>query len=203
MTHTHTCVCWSPLGTTCTCTTCTTVRESAAKRKRQVLWGSGCPLSQEVKAGRSEDRGRKSYPYPEMTCLWLIHLVSYSSPHVNSQGIRNLTGVWQAGLCHRGLLWGNSTYSCFVVLPMFRARNLFWSESVWSNCEVIIKNLLFSCEYTVLCSLATPGFVCFFVIFFLVRRQKQSFKRTVLVHFHCDPFVLLKNISHCYTLWDF
>ena len=138
--------------------------------------------------------GENLNPDPEMTCLWLIHLVSYTSPHVNSQGIKILTGVWRAGLCHRGLLWGNSTYSCFVVLPMFRARSLylFWSKSVWSNCEVIIKNLLFSCEYTVLCSSATPGFVCFFVIFFPVRRQKQSFKRTVLVHFHCDQCLLLK-----------
>lgn len=27
-------------------------------------------------------------PYPEMTCLRLIHRVSYTSPHVNSQGIK-------------------------------------------------------------------------------------------------------------------
>lgn len=54
MTRTHTCVCWLRRGTTKYCTTSTTARESADRRRWPAWWGSGCQSSREAKAGRSE-----------------------------------------------------------------------------------------------------------------------------------------------------
>uniref|UniRef100_G3NW16 Uncharacterized protein n=1 Tax=Gasterosteus aculeatus TaxID=69293 RepID=G3NW16_GASAC len=96
-TRTHTCVCWHPPGPTWPCTSCTTAKGSTAPSQRLPWWASGCPLSQEVKAGRSEDTG-------ERAPLWKKHLTlslcgrlvsSHTVPLMTSDAC--LTVVWPIG----------------------------------------------------------------------------------------------------------
>lgn len=79
MCRTLTCVCWHPPGTTWPYTTCTTAKESAAQKWRLKWWGSGCPLSQEEKAGRSEDRGETCNIYELVHKTLLTLLIGFHS----------------------------------------------------------------------------------------------------------------------------
>lgn len=189
MTHTHTCVCWHLPGTTWSCTTFTMARESAAQKKWLAWWGSGCRLSQEVKAGRSEDMGgynagRKSWLSSEMTYLWLIYLVSYNSTHVNSIGIN---------ICHHG---GNSTYSCCVAtnvqgeVTWLSDLRVFEATVKKNNIYIyaMIKKLLFNCEYIVQYCLSTPAFVCVLAVF-LTRKGKRKHSEGLYIY-------MLIHLSH-------
>lgn len=162
------------------------------------LVGLRLPTQPGGKGWEKWGHGRMQRWKRNLTCfrndLCVADLVSYNLPHGK---IWLESGRLDWRLCHHGLLWGNSTYSCCV--QWSRGGNLIWEylKQMWKY------NLCFdcfSCKYTVLYRCSTPAFVCVLAILNVIW-QKQPLRRTVSFHF--DSFFPIKILVTVTLFWDF
>lgn len=136
-----TCVCWHRPGTTWCCTTSITAKESGTHKKWPAWWGSGCPLSQEAKAGRSEARSsrtiRNLFRNSWTFFLWCMQL------------LLALLGAWRQWLTNIDMVW--LKMCCLTVSSLYGTPESHWELS--DGCPTIKCNryvpqkTIFSCWF--------------------------------------------------------